>query len=110
MTRIEALRADVQRLKADGFSQTEIARRVGRSQARVSQLLKESPTARATPSSKSERIARANAASAKFWDRQDLDVRLDLALGKPEDLSAYYDCIQGARFEGARARKESHAT
>lgn len=110
MTRIEALRVEVQRLKGEGLSQTEIAKRVGKSQARVCQLLRREPSASAAPSTKPAHIARANAASARFWDRQDRDVRLDLALGKPEDLSSYHDCIQGARFEGAKTREAKHAT
>lgn len=44
--------------------------------------------------------------SRAHWDGHETDIRLDLALGKAEDVSAYQDCIQGARREGARARQE----
>lgn len=50
--------------------------------------------------------ARENAGktSREYRDGHETDIRLDLALGKPEDISAYHDCIQGARWEGARSR------
>ena len=43
------------------------------------------------------RIAKAIRASRQAQENHETDIRLDLALGKPEDLSAYADCIQGAR-------------
>ena len=43
------------------------------------------------------RIAKAIRASRQAQESIETDIRLDLALGKPEDLSAYQDCIQGAR-------------
>lgn len=55
------------------------------------------------------RLRRAVASSKRHWDDQETDVRLDLALGKPEDVSSYLDCIQGARWEGGRAARGSGA-
>lgn len=35
-------------------------------------------------------------------ESEETDVRLDMALGAPENLSAYQDCIAAARAGGAR--------
>lgn len=40
---------------------------------------------------------RAARASKTYFEDQDTEIRLDLALGAPEDLSNYLDCIQAAR-------------
>ena len=53
-----------------------------------------------------ERIRRAVAASKAFSDAQETSIRLDLALGAPEDLSKYQDCLASARWQGAKAREE----
>lgn len=36
-------------------------------------------------------------ASKAHHDALDLDLRLDLALGRPEDISNYQDCLRAAR-------------
>ena len=50
-------------------------------------------------------LQNAIAGSRAKRDENETDMRLELALGKPEDLSAYQDCIQGARIEGARGKQ-----
>lgn len=105
-----ALRAEVLRLRKEGLSQTAIAERIGKSQPYVCKLLRggTSPMPRrstGTAVTQEERIRRAVAASKAHFDDQDLDIRLDLALGVPSDLSNYQDCIDGARYEGSLRRK-----
>jgi hypothetical protein len=105
-----ALRAEVIRLKQTGMTQVAIAGMVGKSQAYVCKLLRDgtSPMPRrstGTAVTQEERIRRAVAASKAHFDDQDLDIRLDLALGVPSDLSNYQDCIDGARYEGSLRRK-----
>jgi len=50
-----------------------------------------------------DRIMRAVAASQKQWEDLETDIRLDMALGKPEDVSAYQDCISAARVRRVEA-------
>lgn len=42
-------------------------------------------------------MSRGARASKAHHEALDVDARLDLALGRPEDLSAYVDCIKAAR-------------
>jgi hypothetical protein len=42
-------------------------------------------------------------ASRQNWEGVQEDIQLNLVLGDARDLSAYHDCIQWARWEGARA-------
>jgi hypothetical protein len=49
-------------------------------------------------------MSRGARASKAHHEALDVDARLDLALGRVDDLSAYLDCIRGARYE-ALARK-----
>lgn len=46
------------------------------------------------------RLSAINASQERSDDRE-LDLRLDLALGRPEDLSQYQDCIRAARRKRA---------
>jgi transcriptional regulator with XRE-family HTH domain len=113
--RTSALRAEVHRLRQAGWSQSAIADKVGKSQPYVCELLRGAPRGlmpRRAPGpavTQEERIRRANAASKAHFDDQELDIRLDLALGATDDLSNYQDCIDRARYEGsmrARAREQ----
>ena len=104
--RNNALRAEVMRLKQTGISQAEIARLVGKSTARVSRLLRRGAEPVPAPAvNQEERSRRAVAASAAYFDNQETDIRLDLALRAPEDLSAYQDCIDAARWQGSLRRR-----
>lgn len=100
--RNEALRAEVVRLRETGISQAEIARLVGKSPGRVSQLLRPPPPNKPGPEvTQWERSRRSVAASKAHFDGQETDIRLDLAMGTPADLRHYQDCIDGARYEGS---------
>lgn len=54
-------------------------------------------------------VANGAKASKASRDADDLDVRLDLALGAVHDLTAYHDCIACARSEGARMTPNQRA-
>lgn len=106
------LRAKVIELRKTGLTMQQIADSVGRSKARVAQLLSgvDSPRVpRRTGFQMHKRSpeqwqAMAQRTADRRWESEELDVKLDLLLGAPENLSAYQDCLQQARWEGARAR------
>jgi hypothetical protein len=54
------------------------------------------------PSKRAHAQANCAHSSTEAATQRDLDVRLDLALGAPDDISAYQDCVQAARRAGAQ--------
>lgn len=52
------------------------------------------------PTKQQRASANCGKASKELCDARELDLKLDLALGAPEDLSAYADCIRAARIGG----------
>lgn len=51
-------------------------------------------------------MSRGARASKAHHEALDVDARLDLALGRPEDLSAYRDCIRAARRGATTGKAE----
>lgn len=107
------LRAKVIELRKTGLTMQQIADSVGRSKARVAQLLSGVPAPPVRNRNPSFKIgvrtpeqwqAMAQRTADRRWESEELDVKLDLLLGAPENLSAYQDCLQQARWEGARTR------
>jgi ParB-like chromosome segregation protein Spo0J len=102
--RNNALRAEVMRLKQTGITQAEIARIVGKSQGRVSQLLRAAVAPQPVPGPRESASERGIRVMNARWEDQETSVRLDMALGSVDDLSAYQDCIAWARWEGSNRR------
>lgn len=46
---------------------------------------------------KQRSVERGAQASRDRWDSEELDIKLDMLLGAPEDLRDYQDCIRAAR-------------
>jgi len=57
------------------------------------------------PSKEQRENASLRAGKASRWHHEsnELDIKLDLALGAPEDLRDYQDCIRAARGKERRA-------
>jgi transcriptional regulator with XRE-family HTH domain len=108
--RNDTLRAEVLRLRQTGLSQTAIASMIGKSQPYVSQLLRGTPQVpvrrrvSGPAVTQTVRAERAVAAFKAHFDGQETDIRLDVALGAPDNLFRYQDCIDGARCEGSRRK------